>query len=365
MKNFRPLTTDIYKFLTGLASEEESSRLIEWLRESNDNRRQYFAIKRIWLESVEAPDKEKAIEDSWGRLRLRTLFQPETVKNRPFSLPVNFGRISVAATILILVGLSLFLGIKYNNLSSYQYTTHEIFVPIGSRSNITLPDGTNVWINAGSKLVYSSDFGRRERSVSLTGEAFFDVSHDQSSVFTVKTRDIDIRVLGTRFNVKSYPEETVTETTLVEGEIEVIVTDDQIRAKPITLSPNQRVVYSRNMREFVVADDSKLTENKESTDYKAEPSQKARVVISNVPHPEEYSSWKDGRLTVRAESLSTLAPKLERFYNVQISFKDDTLKSIKYSGTLEEVTIEEVMKAISRASDIRFSIDKNQIILSY
>ena len=348
-----------------MASEEESGRLIQWLRESDDNRRQYFAIKRIWLASVGAPDQEKAIEDSWNRLRLRTLIQPETVKNRPLLLSVNVGKISVAATILILIGLSLFLGVRYNYLSSYQHTTHEIYVPMGSRSNITLPDGSNVWLNAGSKLVYNSDFGRRERSVSLTGEAFFDVSHDHSSVFTVKTRDINIRVLGTRFNVKSYPEEAVTETTLVEGEIEVIVSDDQIRSRPITLLPNQRVVYSRNMREFVVEDDLKLIENKELIDYKAESSQKARVVISNVLHPEEYSSWKDGRLTVRAESLSTLAPKLERFYNVQISFQDDTLKSIKYTGTLEDVTIEEVMRAISRASDIRFTIDKNQVVLSY
>ena len=100
------------------------------------------------------------------------------------------------------------------------------------------------------------------------------------------------------------------------------------------------------------------------TEDEPELSVKPRIMVADVIDMKEYTSWKDGRLTFRSESFETLATKLERFFNVKISFQDDSIKELRYTGTLEEVTIEEVMRAIASASDIRFRIDRNNIVLS-
>ncbi len=362
------IETIIYKFLDGSATCEESREFTEWLNESRENRRHYFAIKRIWIENKDIPDKEKITEDSLNRLKLRTTLQISKESKNPDLPRINFWKLSIAATILLLLGVSSFLGIKLKSLSDFDQTLHEISVPLGARSNVILPDGTNVWLNAGSNLSYRSDFGRLNRDVSLTGEAYFDVSPDKGSVFTVNTRDAHIRALGTQFNVKSYPEEEVTETTLVNGLVEIAITDPGIRAQPVLLKPNQRIIYSRDTRRILVNEEEEeevIEETKEIV-AKDEPELaiQPRIVIADVIDVSEYTSWKDGRLTFRSESLETLVPKLERFYNVNISFQDDSIKELKYTGTLEEVTIEEVMRAIASASDIRFRIDKNNIILN-
>jgi transmembrane sensor len=344
----------IFNYLSGSASEEESARLIEWLKESKENRLTYFSLKRIWLDTRETAYNEENIYESWNRLNLRTTLQPGG-KNKELRISqINFRKLAVAATILGLIGISSFLGIQLRSLSEYDQSMYEISVPLGARTNITLPDGTNVWLNAGSSLTHRSDFGRNDRSVSLTGEAFFDVSPDGSSVFKVNTRDLDIRVYGTKFNVKSYPDEVVTETTLVSGLVEVSITDTGIRAQPVLLEPNQRVVYSRANRRMVVEEDKEKYEDftEEIIAAVGEPElpSKPRLFISNVLEIEEYTSWKEGRLTFRSESLETLTPKLERFYNVNITFLDESIKALRYTGTLEEVTIEEVMRAIASAS---------------
>jgi transmembrane sensor len=355
----------IYKFLNGSATVEESGELTEWLNQDRENRRHYFAIKRIWIENRDIPDEEKLKEDSLNRLKLRTTLQI-LKENRSADLPrLNIRKMSIAATILILLGVSSFLAIKLKSLSDFDQTLNEISAPLGARTNIVLPDGTSVWLNAGSNLSYRSDFGRMNRDVSLTGEAYFDVNPDKGSVFTVITSDMNIRALGTQFNVKSYPEEDVTETTLVSGRIEVSVTDEVIRTQPVILSSNQRITYSRDTRNILVREEEKNPEEEEiivaaESELVAKPS----LMVLDVIDTEEYTSWKDGRLTFRGESLATLAPKLERFYNLKISFDDESLKDLKYTGVLETVTIEEVMRAISSASGINFKIDKNKIVFT-
>lgn len=358
----------IYKFLAGSANFDESRNFTEWLNESRENRMHYLAIKRIWIENKDIPDKEKIIEDSLSRLKLRTTFPiiKETRGTNLFGVSIN--KIFIAATIVALIGTSFFFGLKLKSVSEYNQTSHEITVPLGARTNITLPDGSNVWLNAGSTLNYRSDFGYRNRDIFLTGEAYFDVSPDNSSVFTVYTRDLNIRALGTQFNVKNYPEETVTEAIIVEGEIEVLVTGEGIRSRPVFLSSNQRITYSRDARQVLV-DEQKYLDDEEmivAAEPELEPELKAkpRLIVSNVIDSDKYTSWKDGRLTFRGESLATLVPKLERFYNVKISFEDESLKDFKYTGVLEEVTVEEVLRAISRASGISYKIDKNIIILT-
>ena len=358
----------IFRYLSGSASEEESGELFEWLKESRENRITYFTLKKIWLNTRADGCTNKYIEDSWDRLKLRTTLQSSKNVKDPGLPRINIRKLAVAATILVLIGISSFLGIQLRNLSEYDQTMVEISAPLGSRTNMILPDGTNVWLNAGSNLSYRSDFGRKDRSVSLTGEAYFDVSPGRSSMFTVNTRDLDIRVHGTQFNVKSYPDEDFTEATLVGGMVEVAITDPGIRAQPVRLEPNQRIVYSREIKRVQV--EEKEEEEAEAAEKiitvldEPESPVHPKLFVSSVMEIEQYTSWKDGRLTFRSESLGTLTPKLERFYNVNIIILDDSIKTLRYTGTLEKVTIEEAMRAIASASGLKFEIDKNQITLS-
>jgi len=356
----------IFRYLSDCATENESDILTEWLSESRENRITYFTLKKIWLSNQEEGYNEKHINDSWNRLKFRTILQNHQSQERTLSsglFRINMRKLAVAATILLLLGISSFLGIRLSILSDLDHSITEITVPLGARSNITLPDGTNVWLNAGSNLIYRSDFGRKDRSVSLTGEAYFDVKNMERLIFTVNTRDLDVKVYGTQFNVKSYPDENVTETTLVKGSVEVSLTDPGIRAQPVRLEPNQRIVYARYTRSIVV--NEKEEGVAEDTISKVEPklSVMPRMMVADVADVNEYTSWKDGRLTFRSEPLETLATKLERFYNVKISFQHDSIKELKYTGTLNEVTIEEVIRAIASASNIKFEIEKNQITL--
>jgi transmembrane sensor len=357
----------IVKFLSGSSTEEESVQLIGWLKENRENRRFYFSLKRVWLKTNNSEANKKLIEDSWDRLKLRTTMQSKVAVRDEKGFRIDLRKFSIAASILVLIGISLFLGIQLRSFSNHQLTT--ISVPMGSRTNISLPDGTNVWLNANSKLTYTSDFSVKNRDISLSGEAYFDVSPHKSSVFTVITRDLNVRALGTEFNVKSYPDEDVTETTLVSGTVEIAVTDEGIMARPVLLKPNQRITYFRAENAIVSlpveTEDIEIKIADTSEAAVKVPVSKPSLEIAQINHPEEYTSWKDGKLVFRGENLASLSRQIERVYNVEISFDDDSLKEMYYTGTLEEVSIVEVLRAIATASNINYKLDKNKVIFYY
>ena len=327
----------IGKFLSGTASTDESRELMEWLKENKENRKYYFSIKRIWLAADESRENKDLVDDSWERLKLRTVLSGNKTLKRNGKIKNTLKKVSIAASVLLIIGLSAFLALKLNITSGFDQTVHEITVPFGSRTTISLPDGTKVWLNAGSTLTYKSDFGRGNRNVTLSGEAFFDVKSFTGSFFIVNTDGMNIKVLGTQFNVKSYPEDNVAETTLITGEVEIDVIHESKIFSPVILSPNQSMKYSKDGD---------------------------TVILKNEKETDELASWREGRLVFRSESLDNIARELERFYNVEISFLDENIKNYSFSGTLDEIAIEEVLKAIASASPINYSIENNKILLS-
>jgi len=353
----------IVRFLSGKASEKESQEILEWLNADHKNRMLYFHIKRIWLEDAVQEMDTKNLNYSWERLKLR-MDKPvkELTSSREKHVTLwSLKRIAVAAGILILAGSTLFLSLQNYQNANHRKTLNHICVPMGSMSNITLPDGSTVWLNAGSKLTYSADFGRRDRVVSLEeGEGFFDVTYNNNVPFFVNVGELKIRVLGTKFNVKSYPEEKVIETTLVQGMVEVNSVVGEIKDKSVVLEPNQKLTYIRKEGSMEITSVKKM---KKEVASQTETQKTAPFRITRNINPEVYTSWKDGKLIFEGESLVCLAPKLERFYNVNISFQDESMKELKFTGTLEEVTIEEVLKAMERTSPICYEINKNQVLL--
>jgi transmembrane sensor len=233
---------------------------------------------------------------------------------------------------------------------------------------MTLFDGTRVWLNAGSTLGYNSSYGKSNRDVYLNGEAYFEVSKNKKLPFKVNTSAIRVTALGTVFNVKSYNDEGVIETTLEEG----IVRIDPLKTstaknsiRPVILKPNQIAIYVKHNR---VTHVTKITHQNPSV-VAAPASQTEEfnplpVKVAYISDIKLYTSWKGSRWIFKNEKFSSLAPKLERRYDVHIEFKDSLLRDYTFSGVLKEESIEQVLQAICLTSPVKFNIRSKSVILS-
>jgi hypothetical protein len=218
--------------------------------------------------------------------------------------------------------------------SSSQIEYNELYVPKGRSYSIVLSDGTKVWLNAMSSIRYPVRFAERGRNVSITGEAYFEVTRNESAPFTVSTGDYKVKVLGTSFNIKSYPEESKTTTTLITG---VVSIPDAIGSE-VVMSPGEQYRYDRlsNKSETV----------KVNTDF--------------------YTSWINNFLSIEEEPLSEIFTVLKRRYDIEVVFDDIRLEQEKFSGKLplnDNLSI--VLKQLSKVSQVDFTSTNKTIHVSY
>jgi ferric-dicitrate binding protein FerR (iron transport regulator) len=272
----------------------------------------------------------------------------------------TWGMRAAAVLVLALISGGIFYMRSKQELLARQW--HTITTPFGAKTKITLPDSSTIWLNAGSSLKYSSEFGNRNREVHLSGEAFFDVFQNPSLLFMVQTSELTIKSYGTAFNVKSYPDEGTIETTLIEGSIGITRSSIGDKKKDeVLLEPNQRVVYYRNTRTMESAQASRNTADAPAPSIPEPKEQKTTYLISKGIDTQEYTSWKDGTIYISSETLKELAIKLERKYNVSIHFEDETLKSLRFTGSLENETVEQVIHAIGMSAQIDYEIEDRDI----
>lgn len=204
-----------------------------------------------------------------------------------------------------------------------------ITAPYGAKTNITLPDGSKVWLNSGSSITYPTKFNKH-RPVTLLGEAFFEVEKNKKP-FTVTTQYGNVEVTGTAFNVEAYDNNTGFKTTLVEGSVNLSAKQQQNTA---TLKPGQMGVLTQNGFK-VLAVDTRL-----------------------------YTSWKEGKLIFRQEPFPSFIKKLERWYNVKIECSDKELDELWYTGVIEMESISEVMEMISIAAPVSHSFNSKTRIFN-
>lgn len=252
----------------------------------------------------------------------------------------------VAAIIMVSVGMGWLWNFAYSKLGENDAVVYnEVIVPIGEKSQIVLSDGTHVWINSGSTFKYPVSFGKKSREVFLTGEAFFDVTKKEKQTFVVNTHDASVKVLGTAFNVKSYPEDSKTQTTVVRGLVSV---KSKVEDKEVLIKPNQMAV----IREETTEIKAKVTEPVEKFE-----------VLDNI-NTEAVTCWKNQLLVFADEPLEDMAMKMERWFNVRIDVKDSTLRSERYNGKFtHNETIYEVLEAIKQTTPIKYTIGKDKIII--
>ncbi|MDB4919682.1 FecR domain-containing protein [Mucilaginibacter sp.] len=202
----------------------------------------------------------------------------------------------------------------------------------GEQYRLILPDGTHVWLNAASSLKYPVVFGDKERLVELKGEAYFEVFHNKTMPFRVKTEQQVVEVLGTHFNVDAYSDEKATATTLMEGSVKITAVTNH---KNIIIKPGQQSTVST------------LGVNVQQVD------------------PDEALAWKNGYFQFNDENLESIMRKVSRWYNVDVEYKDNAPLSLVFSGTVSKYkNVSQVTRILELTNAVHFKIDGNKIIVS-
>nr|WP_321229696.1 FecR domain-containing protein [uncultured Psychroserpens sp.] len=217
-----------------------------------------------------------------------------------------------------------------------------LIVPYGKRSEIVLSDGSKVWLNSGSKLVFPASFSEEKREVYLEGEAIFEVTHNKKQPFIVKSKDQDIEVLGTVFNVSNYADDDSILTVLKSGSVQINYNNDNLISSKshLKIVPNTLATYNK----------------------------KDKNVFTKTVDVETYFSWRDGVFIFKNDALKTIMKKLSRYYNVDIIINDDNLSNQTFSGYLDvNEDLDHVLQIINEAETSPFAYEltkNNQLIIN-
>jgi transmembrane sensor len=264
------------------------------------------------------------------------------------------------ATAAVLIGLAVciqYVNSNKNNLLDIGNNYNEIVAKRGTKTKIILPDGSQVWLNSDSKLSYGARFNDTIREVSLEGEAYFDVIKDKKRPFVVMTNALNIRVLGTAFNIKSYAQDATIETTLIRGMIEVRKNNEPA-TKKIVLTPNEKLVYNKSEALLV------RSNNEQNTIGKKLEALSISTLSKNIPDSSRVeTAWIYGRLVFDGDSFETLAEKMERWYNIKITIQNQSLSNNRFSGVFEKENVEEAFKALQLITMFKYDIHDNEVLI--
>lgn len=321
----------IQSFLNGSLDTEGHAVLRQWIKEKPENR-DYFQTTVAVLKATGVMSNAEGFDVAGAISR----FNRKTKSVNGIDFYRRALRLSAAAIILLVCGISslFFLWQSERTASEVveEYKEYVVEVPDGAKSKITFPDGSVVWLNAGSKVKYDSNFAKVSRNVELTGEGYFEVSKNKELPFVVNTEKLSVKVLGTKFNLKSYEEDSEVKVTLKEGAVKVgdFLTD----AAPVELKPNQRFTFRK-------ADLSMLVDS---------------VDASHI------DNWRNGAMTFDKVPLEEIAKELRRLYNIPVRIEGDKLKQIVYYSDFQEnVSVEKVLEILSSGNKFRYEVKPEEI----
>ena len=365
-RNMEQLTES---FLNEGLTAQEQADLKEFLKSSANM--DYFKKTYILWHNTQYVGGEEYVEKALRRALSRIEKQKQQFELFESSgLRFQFRKMAAAILIAFTLGvLSYHFVVNHIQTASSPVAvieTSKVIVPLGSQSQVELPDGTMVTLNAGSNLHYETSFGQGTREVRLEGEGYFKVVKNVSIPFVVKAKDVIIKALGTEFNVKAYPDENTIQTTLVNGLVTVSQINTTENTQEIALKPKQTVTYYEHIATVSAVKDEPQMRPALSLPSK-QPAEKAtidKVELKNNIKPELYTSWKDSRWVIESELLSDLAVKLQRRYDVQIVIADEVLKQYPFNGTLTDETLEQVLDIMKSIAPINYSLNKKTVTLT-
>ncbi|MCD2422994.1 DUF4974 domain-containing protein [Niabella pedocola] len=284
---------------------------------------------------------EKAVDDFISRVQQKIERKRKGARN--FRMNRWGWRVAAAVLILVLAGIGYYRSRDAGNTVPNLVATKK-----GNKTNIVLPDGTKVWVNADSRLVYAPSFGQDTREVELVGEAYFDVVHDAKRPFIVHTSNIDVRVLGTVFNVRSYADEPSTQTTLIRGSVQVSL--KHAKDKKIMLAPGEKLVVQNAYPEQPLQEGREHLPQIELLAIKTNP----------VDSFSAETEWVNNKLVFDKDHLEQIIPVLERWYNIKIVCRNKPVTQT-FSGTFENDKLEDVLQSLQLSAGIRYKIEKEVV----
>lgn len=308
-------------YFNGQLTDKEEAELLEWIKQSEKNKQYFFKVK----EELD-PDKMSSefVKSSYAELKSRLVINNEfkrSVSGGFRYLRISLPRVAAMLVLAITLGFSVAYLLTNTRFQKEEIVWFESQTPRGEKSRVLLPDGSLVWLNSESSITYPADFMKGNRIIKLTGEAYFDVAKLPShEPFIVQTPSYAIRVLGTQFNVMAYADFDRTETSLIEGKIEI-----QYANQVIDVAPGESFVFKNN---------------------------KYQLKKTNAA---QSAMWKDDVFDFDQITFEELVRRLERWYDVDIEIKSEQLKSTTYSGAFKnEETLEEVLTTFELSMPVRF-----------
>lgn len=316
-------TEKLLLFIKGKLSEQERREVLQWLAQDESHRERLFELEQIYgLKQQERFSDRERVDYAFSRLESRLgLLSPKKHANKLFRLYSGWAAASFLAFAMI-IG-SLF----YLKDDSMAY--HTLLVPAGEHATLLLCDGTRISLNAGSRLDYPSSFDGEQRRVKLKGEAYFEVAKDKKHPFVVDLQGLDIKVLGTKFNVRAYKNENYW-VNLVEGGVEVCTGDGKNR---VTMKPDDQVCYTTGHRLLVKSD----------VDASAS------------------LAWMSGGLKLHGLTLREIANILERKYSVEIHVSPDLAGELFNCHFDSTITLQEALKLLSESGRFKYREKGNEI----
>lgn len=380
----------IYKYLSNNASEEEIGMLFQWIDDNQDNKTLFIQYKKIWAMTATngSHDDWKKVQNIINRKKNRYPFSKvlryaaifigviglSFVLNRTLNttekliivdkdvlLKLDNGNSEVLLSKEnsnmiddVIYTLDSEIGIlRYdekgnldqpinsggiNSIPQAELVYHELLVPHGKRFQIILSDGTIAHLNAGTSLKYPIDFLKgKNRTVFLDGEAYFDVAKDSKHPFIVNVNNLNVRALGTQFNISSYSDNNLVSTVLTEGAVAIYQEDEVFDLKKATLlQPNYRATWNKNKKEMGV----------------------------NMVDPSIHTAWMEGKIIFKNTSFYNIRKALERIYNVTIINNNQVLDKNTYNVFFDGESIEQILETLNINFSIEYTIQNNQVIIN-
>ncbi|MBN2817758.1 MAG: FecR domain-containing protein [Bacteroidales bacterium] len=330
------MNQDIFqKYLKNQCSQVELEEVIRWAKQDTHDLKNKKQLEDIWLNSVELEDiQDEKLSQLFDKIMLKVNSEEsKEQKELKGGSPVKdiFTWVTrVAAILLLPVLLFLFYTLSEKDQLSHEFAalsvdSLEIEAPFGSRTRFQLSDGTKVHLNYGSKLKYPLVFVGETREVTLSGEGYFDVAYNPDMPFIVKTGDLNVKVLGTAFNVFAYPTENYIETTLVHGKVN-LERGDQM--KPLCeMVPGQHTRYCKI----------------------------DGTTVSTYGGVDKYISWKDGKFIFEDTPITEVADRLSKMFNVDIQVSND-IKDFNYTVTIIDEPLFQILDLMIIAAPVKYSV---------
>lgn len=309
----------LIRYIVGDATTEEKSSMAEWLDSDPEHMREFLAFRKLY--DITLWNEDSTDVQIKNQTRSKTTFR---LRN------IVVEALKVAAIFTV-----VFLGVRYllpSSVTDEPVAMQTIHVPAGQRAELTLTDGTKVWLNAKTTFIFPNHFSASSRNVSLDGEGYFNVSSNKEKPFIVKTDKYDVKVWGTQLNVMAYSGSAIFETSLLEGSVELLKPGTE---KGLMLRPNERIFLEND-----------------------------RLVMAPIINFNHFL-WKDGLISFDDESFPEMARKLELYFDLKIVIKNNKILNNRYTGKFRTKDgVEHILKVLQLSNKFRFNIDEKLNIIT-